>query len=137
MLLRLEFLRLKLARYLPHLTILAGIGLVIVSIAVDIIGLGANEGFGAKQAKLAVIGVVIMLVGVALFPAILRPLTSPVSYQHPARNNLQGVGQVLRIGVWFGLLMGFSDLLYFADLKLSYAQKWCLERLKEVAYPAG
>ncbi|MCH9039757.1 MAG: sulfatase-like hydrolase/transferase [Chloroflexi bacterium] len=117
MLLRLEFLRLKLARYLPHLTILAGIGLVIVSLAVDIVGLGANEGFGAKQAKLAVIGVVIMLVGAALFPAILRPLTSPSSYHHPARNNLQGVGQVLRIGVWFGLLMGFSDLLYFADLK--------------------
>lgn len=113
----LDNLKANIARYLPYLLMLGGTGLVFLSVAVDYIGLGSSEGFGGQQRRLAVIGLAVVLVGVVALPVFLSRLTAPSSYSHQDSTPSQRLTQVLVIGLWFGLLMGFSDLLYFANLK--------------------
>ena len=104
-----------LIRYLPYILILAGLGLALLAVAVDFLGLGGSSGFGSRQIKIAALGLVFILFGTLTVPLIklkflLRWLMPSVQYQQPEKSALRRLAGILLLAVWFGLLIGFSDL---------------------------
>ena len=101
-------------KFLSYLTILAGLGIVALAILVDYVGLGSEPGFGAKQARLAVFGLVVASAGVITVPPVkhrflfrwLMPLTP---YQCPAQSVPRRMAQIMIVAIWFGLALGFTE----------------------------
>lgn len=121
---RIESFNTVLVRFLPHLVILAGSGLVLLSAIIDFVGIGGDPGYGRSQIKLAIIGASLALAGILVLPWVrerflLRWIIPPAIYQNPARSLFIYFGQILLIAVWFGVVMGISDLVYMADQKFA------------------
>lgn len=86
--------------------ILSGIGLASVGLGADWIGVGGDPGMGTKQIALAVIGVVVLMIG------IIR------QYNLEWRNMFSGPSVspvlLLRMSIFFGLSAGFLEVLSLA-----------------------
>ena len=88
--------------FIPYLVILTGFGLLTLAVAVDFVGLGREAGFGGKQARLAIFGLVILLVGIGLTPAVkhrfvLRWLMPSSEYELPVRAAVRPIARILLI----------------------------------------
>jgi hypothetical protein len=110
--------------FLPYLTILGGLGLVLLAVLVDFIGLGGGDGFGPKQIRLAILGLVITLLGILTIPPIkdrflFRWLMPSAPYQYPTQSVPRRMFQILVMAMWLALLTGLIDLLRFADVKFN------------------
>lgn len=105
----------------PFIAIVLGLGFVLVSGAVEYAWSGGTSGIGSRKANVAVAGLVIALVGIIFVLPITRRLLfrwvmPSIPYRYPAPVP-QRIRQILLLALWFGLLLGFSDLYYLANRK--------------------
>lgn len=110
-------LALRLRRPLIFSLILVGIGMILVALLADILGIGGEQGLGARQISLIGIGVIMLFNGIYLNSGrgrmFVRELVLPIE-------NIVDATPVLIIAGWFGLLTGLVEVFIIAYRKLYF-----------------
>lgn len=102
-----------------YIILLAGVGLIFLAFLADILDIGGQTGFGAKQTSMVFVGVLLSLVGILLatpaghayFLHWIYP--TPADRQFDSPKNLKDrINLSITLAVWFGLLTGLSEVSY-------------------------
>jgi arylsulfatase A-like enzyme len=105
----------RLKMLIPLLLVLAGAAATTVAFAVELLGTGAQDGFGVKQTYMAGAGIVMLLLGLFLVSPVGQRRILKNHALSPVHDNPVGI---MAIAVWYGLVTGILEVAIVATQKL-------------------